>query len=548
MGAVRTGLLVLYLVGTYVLSNYLRDRLPTASGRLPSPGIEMWRALFWIWAPMLWFFPGVLWIGLLGLPWPYIVILSLLIPLSCLSLFLALSGVFTADNASMNGPVVAVTVGIVGIFTALVAAVAMMTHPDLHYARFALFCVGQIVPSLVSIWFLAIWSREVVPLPDDVDRPTWSAFAMVLGFFSGSPKPVWMVEDAKIHTRISGSALSGIGPGLVVTEPENVVVMRAGAKLTRVAGPGAVLTQKGEVPFRVVDLRNQVRSTRVDAITRDGIEVQMPVSSEFRIARGQEEVKLGAGWPYRTQRDVLQALFSEEVDPTGRSPLDTNTANPWEDLPVELAAHKLEQVLSFYSLDQLYAGITEPGAAEIANHPQSALLQTHRRAEEALGLPASEKLGDVLSRLTIGKLVTRTVKQVFQSRGLEILGGRVGQAPEPLNRGVTEQRVEAWKSRFITKVMDWQASLERQRFKALGKIRRQAREQLLAEMIDQTSQRLETARPEVGRDSVAVHLLDNLIQIAENPQVQKMLPESALPTLEYVYQQVGGSRAPGESP
>ena len=68
MGAVRTGLLVLYLVGTYVLGGYLRDRAPGSGAASAAPGGEFLRTLFWIWGPTLWMFPGVLWIGLLDLP------------------------------------------------------------------------------------------------------------------------------------------------------------------------------------------------------------------------------------------------------------------------------------------------------------------------------------------------------------------------------------------------------------------------------------------------------------------------------------------------
>ncbi len=118
------------------------------------------------------------------------------------------------------------------------------------------------------------------------------------------------------------------------------------ARITRVAGPGAILTQRGEVPFRVVDLRDQTRSVTVSAITRDGIEVRVPISSAFRIQRGSRQISLGTPWPYRAQRDVLQALFAEEVDPSGRGPLDAHTAHPWEDPPIKLSAHKLEQAVA----------------------------------------------------------------------------------------------------------------------------------------------------------------------------------------------------------
>jgi hypothetical protein len=57
---------------------------------------------------------------------------------------------------------------------------------------------------------------------------------------------------------------------------------------------------------------------------------------------------------------------------------------------------------------------------------------------------------------------------------------------------------------------------------------------------------LETAGPELQREFIAYHLLDSLIRIARSPDVNKMLPESALPTLEHVYRHVEGDQPQGE--
>jgi hypothetical protein len=297
-----------------------------------------------------------------------------------------------------------------------------------------------------------------------------------------------------------------------------------------------------------VDLRDQVRLSQVSAITRDGIEVRLPVSVSFRVNRGNGVVGLRRPWPYRHQKDVLQALFAEEVDPTGRSPLDAHTAHPWEELPARVAAHRLEQAISFYSLDQLCSGLTDGPRASAPEAAEAELLKTHRAVETALDLPAEADLGDPLARTTIGALVLRAVRLLLERRGFEICGGGIEGPIQPLNRQVTEQRVEVWKSRFITKVMDWQSAIERRRATRLEKMRGDAREALLTPMLEETGRQLQAMEGRRERAEVAFHLLTQLIDMAQNPDIGQMLPESALPALENLHEQMALEMGPGEEP
>ncbi len=532
MVAVRVGLLVVYVGGTALLNRYLRQHLPT-SRSAPSFGGPAGNALVWIWGPTLWVIPGLLWLGILELPPVHIGLLSFVLPLSCYALFLWRHKI----------------VPVLGLAFVLVTALGVLAYalltPGLSYARLGLCSVSLVMPPLFSIWLLSTWAPMVVPLAPGTEGRSREALAMVLGFFTAVPKPTWVVEEGLVHTRIEGNPWAGTGSGLLITEPENVVILKSGSQIGRVVGPGAALTGPGESPYRVVDLRNQVRTTSVDAITRDGIEVRVPFSVYFRVSRGHRQIRLNEPWPYRNQRDVLQILFAEEVDPTGRSPLDANVPQPWEDLPTKVASHKLEQAISFYSLEQLYDGIaggvpSGDASGETNVDGQGELLKAHRRLEAALVLPPARELGDALTRATIGKLVWRSVRQNLASRGFDVFDGNIGGSIEPLNRGVIEQNVEAWKSRFIIKVMDWHAAVERKRFSALERIRQEAREKLLVEMVEEASRRIHATGDTTQRDLVAYYMLSSLIRIAGAPEVQRLLPESALPTLRHLYEQIGG--------
>jgi hypothetical protein len=171
---------------------------------------------------------------------------------------------------------------------------------------------------------------------------------------------------------------------------------------------------------------------------------------------------------------------------------------------------------------------------------QIGLLETHRQLEAALGLPQITNAGDSLARVTISQLVLRAVRKALEPRGFDIHDVEVSSPIEPENHGVTEQRVEAWKSRFMAKVMDWQAELDRQRAMALSKIRQEAREKLLSEMFEKVNECLTMTDSGAQRDFVAYTVLSDLIRMAADPEVQQQLPESALPALEQLYEQVGG--------
>jgi hypothetical protein len=555
MTILRTLFLVLFGGGLYALHWYLQEHPPKLSSRIISVAEQPWIAIARLWGPMLWFFPGILWIRLLNVPWVWIVTISLLLPLSCFFVFyLVVQYDYTAEA---KRPQLWVSASLAWVPTLFVLFLSVLNpnlllllldlrfprnpfNTDLSLFKYTLFLISVVLPPIVAMGRLAWLAPKVVPLGPEVENPKRCALSMLLSYYTSFPKKTWIVEDGKAEARINGNQFMGAGPGWLLTEPENAVILKTGFKVTRIVGPGAVLTNPGEAPYRVIDLRNQIRTTRINAITRDGIEVQAPIGSLFRINRGNREVSLGEPWPYHNYRDIFQAVYAEQVDPSGLSPLDTHMALPWEDLPLIIASHKLEQAIAFYSLDQLYGGITDEAAARTPGTPQAELLNTHRRVEAALDLPQEEDLGDPLTRTTIGKLVRRAVTQSLDPRGFDIHGGGVGNKIVPTNPQVTLQRVEEWKSRFIAKVMDWHASVQRKRFKSLDKIQQDARQQLLTSMISEISDKLEATAPEERSDFVAYHLLDSLIRIARRPDVGSMLPESAEPTLEKLYLRVMG--------
>lgn len=557
MTIVRTLFLALFLGGLYALRFYLEEHPLKLSSRMISTLEQPWIAIARLWGPMLWVFPGLLWIRLINVHWMIVLGISFLLPLSCFFIFYVIVQAQYTNKAKRLQ--LLSTASLAWLPTLLVLLLSLLNpnllgdflnpetqvvllNDELSLLKYALFLISVILPPIVAMTSVASLAPKMIPLSPEVENPTLCALSMFLSYFTSYPKKTWVIEDGQVQTRINGNQFMGAGPGWLLTEPENVVILKTGFKVTRIVGPGAVLTKGGEAPYKVIDLRNQIRTTRINAITRDGIEVQVPIGSLFRINRGNREVALGEPWPYHNYRDIFEAVYAEEVDPSGLSPLDTHSAIPWEDMPLMIAKHKLEQAIAFYSLDQLYSGITDATAAHTPGDPQAELFNTHRRVEAALGLPPAEDLGDPLTRTTIGKLVRRAVKQALEQQGFDIHGGGVGNKVIPANPQVTAQRVEAWKSRFIVKVMDWHASIQRKRFTALDEIQQDARQELLTSIINEVTESLDETAQEDRSNFVAYHLLDSLMRIAQRPDVGSMLPESAMPTLEQLYQRVLGDQ------
>ncbi len=508
--------LAVYIGAPIGLRSYVRAHPPSYEDKFVSPLKRFCSALLRMWGPLLYFLPGLLWINM-RLPvsnWAVIGFV-LLAPLCIFLSVLGYGGVFPSLSESLLGWLIAIgmwgssLIGTLAVLGSMTMELWMASPSGFEMLKFALFLIFVLFPPLVAVMVLLVGGEEVIPLAPDEKQRMRKALQLLTGFFSTYPKPSWVVEDGEVKTRIKGSSFYGVGPGWLMTEPENVVVLKSSTTLTRVAGPGIVLTAPRESPYKVVDLRNQFRVTRTKVMTRDGIEVSSPISSLFRVHSGNkkldlESLKQQQPWPYRDPQDIFQLVLAEEVDPTGKTPLEAYQARPWDEVPLQVAINQLKQVVAQYSLDEIYSLNPTTG---------------------------------MLTRSIIAGKVREHVRETVEPLGLEILGGGVGNKVVPLNEGVVKQRVEAWKARWVNKILEWQTVAEVKRLDLLTKVRSKARTDLLSGLLEKTNTML--ADPDKAGDVIAYHLLESLIHMAQDPRVQPMLSESAVPTLLKLSQMTG---------
>jgi hypothetical protein len=504
-----------YVAAFIALRTYLRDHPPRFEGKYVYEFERLSQALVRMWGLLLWPLPGLLWIGTMPIPALIIIILSILIPLDIFLVFFTIAGVLEPPSGSMTDKLFSwfpagssISLTILLIFLALI-------RPNFPFWQFMVFLAFVTIPPILAVVLVMRAAPNIIPAAPDQPKRTLRLLQQFIGFFTTFPKPSWVIEDGQVKMRIKGNPFFGVGPGWLMTEPENLVVLKGGTDIKRVVGPGTLFTEATESPYEVIDLRNQIRLTRIDARTQDGIEVNLPISSLFRIDPGYKTITLEGlakqePWPYRNQRDVYQIVFYEEVDPTGKTPLEAHQVRPWDDIPLKAAINRVKQVIPEYSLEQLYSIVPETGSID----PESGKV-----------IPETGNL----TRTTIGAAVRETVKATVEPLGFQILGGGIGNKIVPTNPDVIKQRVETWKASWMSKVMDWETEAQIRNLKDLSRIRSDARVELLSQILQQTSMRLED-KENAGR-YVAHHLLENLLHLARNSQVRELLPETALPAL-----------------
>ena len=520
---IATLVMLLYAVGCGFLNRTLHKHLPPISKKYVARWLRPWLAIFWMWGPTFWFIPGLVWFRVLNVSQEIRLVLiglSFFLPLLIFVVFTSLLGLFPYRTENPFDMLMTyLTVGFVGLLTLSFLGL-LYVFPGLDIWKSIFFSVIVLLHPCISVLTFAFTAPKVIPCP--LPNPLLqfkNSLQLLTSFFTSYPKSVWAVQDGQIVTRVPGNPFYGSGPGWLLTEPENVAILGNGYKLTRIEEPGVVLTIDSESPHRIVDLRNQKRSMDVVAVTRDGIEVNIPISFSFRIDSGPRNPRLQKPWPVH-RRDVYQAVFAEVVDPDGKTPLDEHLTHPWEDLPLKIAAYKLKQAVAFYSLFQLYEESTTTDVQVI-----------HKRVAEALEVNFSEQTVQGLTRSVIGRLVLASVRQMLKPHGFYIYDGGVGNSIVPLSKELTRQRVEAWKTRWISKVMHWQAEMHTNSNEAIPEIDDESALGFIDSLIEETYQTARSVDALSSKKAVAASLISSLLDLARIPDVEPLLPESVLPTL-----------------
>ena len=242
------------------------------------------------------------------------------------------------------------------------------------------------VDAILFYFWLVFWhfffSQFVLPIRTLNER--WLAFDRLTRYLLGIHGPAVLIENGQTRQRKHESQRRN--PGIALIDTASAVMLRTDDAYTRPAGPGVVFTSMAPFPHReqeylagVVDLRpqsqalgpkekedpfqpqaanekpaafaeRQKRRYQTSGLTRNGIEVVPNILVAFQLNTRQGEGNSQFG--YNSQA-VRLAVTGEGIDPD-LQPGDARRTIGWYDLPAHLAANVWREVLSMFTLDDLF--------------------------------------------------------------------------------------------------------------------------------------------------------------------------------------------------
>ena len=212
--------------------------------------------------------------------------------------------------------------------------------------EFALGGAWALLPVLLSMVMMFAAATQLLIVWRCGDRT--HAWRLMLGFFIsgigrlqglllGLAQQFFSIQiigkgGTMIYARPPSKSIRMLGPGMIIVDSGNALVLENTGKITRIVGPGFVRTEPYEVISAIVDLTLQQRrlESSAEMLTRDGIPLQVTCTILFRIL-GDEAALLEKA-EYRIderaiRRAVLRAAdWKEQTELVARAVLRDSIA------------------------------------------------------------------------------------------------------------------------------------------------------------------------------------------------------------------------------
>jgi hypothetical protein len=436
----------------------------------------------------------------------------------------------------------AILPALVNVFNAQ-AQLALLPGPEYWQALEALGVNRSFWQGIVSLTYgafafgvtvlggLVIISQFV--LPEQTMRERQLVFDHFLRYaaehFTGRPHgPIIFVRDGKLVARggeekqqgygvavvdavsaiVIERAASPFAPLVAATARPAIAMFRSGAQeparrapsgppLVRAAGPGVTFISPGERIVATLDLRRQSRRQTVQALTRDGIEVEASVSVTFGLDPGHEpsaaEPIPSADEPVVRNRPAYTFNPLSAFRAVYGTALGEKQPVAWTELPLAVAVERFRDLLAEHTLDELLQP-TVPGAYPFGDF-QASLGQAVKDA------PVLRERGIVVYHVGLGRFT--------------------------LPREVDNEHVRHWRVGWKKAIYQRIIAAETVIMSRLGRRRAEAQE----EIIKVLRERL-TADPGQSRAALALMLNKALQEAARDPTTRKLLPDEILRTLD----------------
>ena len=359
-----------------------------------------------------------------------------------------------------------------------------------YWAGGALGFLTITAPSLIILWGgLFLIAPHLLPLDD---RSQWvKAFRSLVTFNLGTNFPYHALEDREIKEHVKGNPYGRVfaGPGIVLTDPAHAPIIWEGLKFKDVGQPGLTFTKRFEIIYQTADLRPQLRSFFVNAITKDGIRIKVLTFIPFRLNCDGQEPKLHGSFPLDRKR-ILKTMWAQ--------PVEAGQKHAWDDMVSITATRILRQIIGQYRCDEL-CECSEPGTEP---------------------------------RVAIREELKKRLKEELQECEIELLGGGISNL-EPEQSGIVEQRIKAWQAEWERKIQTMAGEGKAYAIMEVEKAHAQAQAGLIA-AIHGVVQERPGIDPDLLTKIAALRFIEALEDMACTPHVQEALPEGTAETMGYM--------------
>lgn len=429
------------------------------------------------------------------------------------------------------------------------------------------------IPAMLLFWFtiFVLMAKYVLPTKDNEQR--WLAMKSFLTFNLERNYPYYVVEDREAELRVKGNRFgqSFVGPGIVLTGADHVVLIWDGLNYKGVRPPGLTFTHRFEEIKEVFDLRPQLRSFMVKAVTKDGITLDFLAFVPFKINTGKEnpsfdieefkpEVKekkgvqaLIARWisqaraflekcsqkilpkakrkntkkpqrkkytikgnPFPNSPDaVLSAARAQMIEyrreGEGKAQVESRNSKPWHELVPLMADRVLKNIIAQYTFDQL----CEPFE------------------------PKSDPRTEIRERYLTD------LKAAVEPWGVQIVGGGISNLL-PADKAVLNTRIEHWRTLWAPKIIAQLGKAEAEAVSLEAKARALAHKDLITR-IGSTLAQCQQAGEKLGSWAAVLQFIDTIENMMGNEMVRRALPGDVISTLNMLKDAVNQGPKPAES-
>jgi hypothetical protein len=369
------------------------------------------------------------------------------------------------------------------------------------------------LPAVMIFWLCLYYLAHFV-LPLDEDQPVSMALRCMVTFSAGINYPCYGMEGREKVERVPGSQSEPLlaGPGILLTGPDHAVAVSDGLKFKGVRGPGVVFTHFLESIQEPIDLRSQQRAYSVEAITKDGIPVQVSASGSFQLHAGGQRPEAGESFPLRAS-SIFQAFHAQPVDirrdERDGEVVEERKRRRWDELYEIVGTHVMQDIVAEYGFSELCEPLD----------------------------PDQDPRGKIAKKYRV------RLQQELAGYGIRVLGGGITNLLPSDEDKVPERRLLNWQAQWQHRMLEQFGAAEVETERLIEQTRPQVQAEM-ARSIDEAIQGVAADDVELIITTVAVRFVQSIEQMVEEPQINERLPPDVPGIVHKLPHIIGG---PGES-